>query len=59
MDCKKLTDDRRGLDTEGITPDGQGGFWLSDEYGPFLIQVDAQGKILKKVGPTPLNGNKA
>ncbi|WPD75804.1 esterase-like activity of phytase family protein [Dickeya fangzhongdai] len=53
---QKLTDDRRGLDTEGITPDGQGGFWLSDEYGPFLIQVDAQGKILKKVGPTPLNG---
>lgn len=53
---QKLTDDRRGLDTEGITPDGQGGFWLSDEYGPFLIQVDTQGKILKKVGPTPLSG---
>ncbi|ACT06673.1 conserved hypothetical protein [Dickeya chrysanthemi Ech1591] len=53
---KKLPDDRRGLDTEGITPDGQGGFWLSDEYGPFLIQIDAQGKILKKVGPTPLQG---
>lgn len=51
-----LPNDRRGLDTEGITPDGLGGFWISDEYGPFLIQTDTQGKILKKVGPTPLNG---
>ncbi|GAB7273748.1 esterase-like activity of phytase family protein [Dickeya ananatis] len=50
-----LPNDRRGLDTEGITPDGLGGFWISDEYGPFLIQTDTQGKILKKVGPTPLN----
>lgn len=50
---QKLPDDRRGLDTEGITPDGNGGFWLSDEYGPFLIHIDAQGKILKKFGPTP------
>ncbi|MBP2836149.1 esterase-like activity of phytase family protein [Dickeya parazeae] len=51
-----LPNDRQGLDTEGITPDGLGGFWISDEYGPFLIQTDTQGKILKKVGPTPLNG---
>ncbi|NKI73429.1 esterase-like activity of phytase family protein [Dickeya sp. CFBP 2040] len=56
---KKLSDDRRGLDTEGITLDGQGGFWLSDEYGPFLIHIDAQGSILEKVGPTPLPGEQA
>ena len=43
--------DNRGLDTEGLVPDGQGGYWLCDEYGPFLIHVDGQGKILKKFGP--------
>lgn len=48
-----LSTSQRGLDTEGITPDGNGGFWLCDEYGPFLIHIDAQGKILKKFGPTP------
>src|SRR5699024_846369 len=26
-----------GLDVEGIVADGNGGYWLSDEYGPFLI----------------------
>ena len=43
--------DSRGLDTEGLVSDGQGGFWLCDEYGPFLIHVDGQGKILKQFGP--------
>lgn len=43
--------DNRGLDTEGLVPDGQGGYWLCDEYGPFLIHVDSQGKILQKFGP--------
>ncbi|MEH2919574.1 esterase-like activity of phytase family protein [Samsonia erythrinae] len=48
-----LSSNQRGLDTEGIVPDGKGGFWLCDEYGPFLIHVDASGKILQKFGPTP------
>ncbi|PQY14832.1 esterase-like activity of phytase family protein [Cronobacter sakazakii] len=46
-----LTGDKRGLDTEGITPDGKGGYWLCDEYGPFIIHVDASGAILAKHGP--------
>lgn len=54
-----LSGDNRGLDTEGITPDGQGGYWLCDEYGPFLIHVDAQGKILAKYGPQPADQEKA
>lgn len=41
---KVLKGDNRGLDTEGITPDGKGGYWLCDEYGPFLINVDSKGK---------------
>lgn len=55
---KTLESDRRGLDTEGITPDGKGGYWLCDEYGPFLIHIDNQGKILAKYGPTPEQGSK-
>ncbi|RKQ38799.1 esterase-like activity of phytase family protein [Enterobacter sp. R1(2018)] len=53
---RTLPADKRGLDTEGITPDGQGGYWLCDEYGPFIINVDAQGKILKKYGPQAEQG---
>lgn len=55
----RLRYDRRGLDIEGITPDGKGGFWLCDEYGPFMIHIDAQGNILEKKGPTPAEGEKS
>jgi hypothetical protein len=53
---KTLYSDKRGLDTEGITPDGKGGYWLCDEYGPFLVHVDSKGQILAKYGPTPEKG---
>ncbi|WP_275556640.1 esterase-like activity of phytase family protein [Mixta sp. Marseille-Q2659] len=56
---KVLHGDNRGLDTEGITPDGKGGYWLCDEYGPFLINVDAHGKILTIHGPQAAEGEKA
>jgi hypothetical protein len=53
---KILKGDNRGLDTEGITPDGKGGYWLCDEYGPFLINVDSKGKILAIHGPQARKG---
>ncbi|SQC92365.1 Uncharacterized protein conserved in bacteria [Cedecea neteri] len=53
---QQLKSDKRGLDTEGVTPDGKGGYWLCDEYGPFVIHVDADGKILKKYGPQAEHG---
>lgn len=56
---KTLTGDNRGLDTEGITPDGKGGFWLCDEYGPFIVNVDGTGKILAIHGPQALDGEKS
>jgi len=56
---KVLHGDNRGLDTEGITPDGKGGYWLCDEYGPFLINVDARGKILTINGPQAAEGEKS
>lgn len=54
-----LKGDNRGLDTEGITPDGKGGYWLCDEYGPFLVNVDRSGKILAMLGPQAKNGEKS
>ncbi len=51
-----LKSDKRGLDTEGITPDGKGGYWLCDEYGPFIINVDANGAIIAKHGPQAEKG---
>ncbi|CAI0994446.1 esterase-like activity of phytase family protein [Serratia proteamaculans] len=56
---KTLQGDKRGLDTEGITADGKGGYWLCDEYGPFLIHIDSQGKILAKYGPMSEQGEQA
>lgn len=53
---QQLPGDKRGLDTEGITADGKGGYWLCDEYGPFIVNVDAKGKILKKFGPQAEQG---
>lgn len=55
----RLKGDNRGLDTEGITPDGKGGYWLCDEYGPFLINIDSKGKILAIHGPQAAEGEKA
>ncbi|MDS0111498.1 esterase-like activity of phytase family protein, partial [Enterobacter hormaechei subsp. steigerwaltii] len=56
---KVLKGDNRGLDTEGITPDGKGGYWLCDEYGPFLINIDGKGKILAIHGPQATEGEKS
>lgn len=51
--------DRRGLDTEGLALAPDGSFWLCDEYGPFIIHADAQGKILQKWGPEPQAGEQS
>lgn len=48
---KDLGTDVNGLDTEGITLGKDGSFWISDEYGPFIANVDRNGNILAKYGP--------
>lgn len=50
---------RNGMDSEGIVSDGKGGFWICDEYGPFIAHLDSSGKILKKYGPQPLAGEES
>lgn len=43
-----------GLDTEGVvrTPDGH--FWLVDEYGPSIVEVDAAGHVVARHVPAGL-----
>jgi 3-phytase len=41
--------DKDGLDTEGIAYDGEGGYWLADEYGPSLVHFDVEGKMLRRL----------
>jgi len=48
-----LGTDPDGLDTEGLVAMKDGSFWISDEYGPWLVHVNAQGKIVKRIGPFP------
>jgi Esterase-like activity of phytase len=52
--------DPYGLDTEGVAA-GHGGFWLSDEYRPSLIQVSLTGTILQRIVPadTPPLGDES
>jgi hypothetical protein len=47
------THDPHGLDTEALVFDAaKGVFWVSDEYGPFIVKINAStGAILKKYYP--------
>lgn len=51
MNMNELGYDVNGLDPEGIAVDKDGNFWICDEYGPFILQLDNQGKILQKFEP--------
>ena len=42
----------RGIDTEGLAIAPDGTFWVSDEYGPFVMQFDRTGILLRELSPT-------
>ncbi len=50
-DGKRIAFDAEGLDTESIAALRDGSFWISDEYGPSLVHVAADGTILQRVVP--------
>jgi hypothetical protein len=52
---KPLPTSDHGLDTEGLVALPDGTFWVSDEYGPFLVHFDAAGKELERM--SPFNGS--
>jgi hypothetical protein len=43
------------FDLESIQPMADGTFWIGEEFGPYLIHVDAQGRVLRVV-ETMLDG---
>ncbi len=43
--------DSQGLDIEGITPDGEGGWWVADEYAPSLAHFTVEGKMTRRLTP--------
>lgn len=41
------------LDIESVRRDKHGNYWLGDEFGPFLVKTNAQGKVLRRAIPLP------
>lgn len=46
-----LPADPAGADTEGLAALADGGFWVCEEYGPSLMQVDAAGVVRRRWTP--------
>ena len=51
IDGQPLPPSDHGLDSEGLVALRDGTFWVSDEYGPFLIHFDAKGRELERLSP--------
>ena len=47
-----INTDSNGLDSEALAKDSAGNLWTCDEYGPFIVKMDTNGKILKKYSPS-------
>jgi hypothetical protein len=58
-DGKQLPFDPNGLDTEGLVRLKDGTFWVGEEYGPSLVHVAADGKIIERLVPQGLEGDLA
>ena len=43
VDGTPLPADTNGVDTEGLVANADGSFWVSDEYGPYIFKVNAEG----------------
>ena len=39
------------LDDEAVAPDHHGGYWVSDEYGPYIYHYDARGRMTGAIRP--------
>ena len=46
-----LAKDPYGFDSEGLVALADGTFWVSDEYGPFIVHFDAAGREIARVSP--------
>lgn len=51
LDGATLAADSNGVDTEGLAALPDGSFWVSEEYGPWLLHVGPDGTVRERVGP--------
>jgi hypothetical protein len=54
LDKQEIEFDPNGMDPEALDIDANGNFWIGEEYQPSIVQVNPQGKIIKRL--TPGNG---
>jgi hypothetical protein len=47
----QLASSADGIDSEGLVRMSDGSFWISDEYGPHLLHIDATGKTIERINP--------
>lgn len=52
-DGRRLPPDPNGLDPEGLVALPDGTFWVSDEYGPWLLHVASDGAVVERIGTRP------
>ena len=46
-----LATDPNGVDSEGLVALSDGGFWMSEEYGPSILRIDPEGVVLARFTP--------
>ncbi|ADG80604.1 Phytase-like domain-containing protein OS=Tsukamurella paurometabola (strain ATCC 8368 / DSM/ CCUG 35730 / CIP 100753 / JCM 10117 / KCTC 9821 / NBRC 16120/ NCIMB 702349 / NCTC 13040) OX=521096 GN=Tpau_4033 PE=4 SV=1 [Tsukamurella paurometabola] len=51
LDGREIPPTDHGIDSEGLVAMPDGSFWVSDEYGPFLIHFDSNGQELERLAP--------
>jgi hypothetical protein len=54
-DGRPLAPDPAGVDPEGLVAVSDGTFWISDEYGPYLLHLDASGREVERLSPLSRN----
>lgn len=54
---KKLEQNPDAVDAESVVPMADGTFWVSEENGPSLLHVAADGKILRRIVPQGTEGD--
>ena len=57
LEGNELAFDAEGVDPEGLVVLTDGSFWVSEEYGPSLMHVSAEGEILERWVPEGLEND--
>jgi hypothetical protein len=49
-----VPNDTWGIDSEGLTQDNKGNWWICDEYGTSIYQLDASFRVIRRFTPFPV-----